>query len=397
MNYPFGTSASRGVVSKLLSAGYEAVFVGGAVRDLLLGKEASDIDIATSATPEEVKEVFPNTVDVGIQHGTVLVLYEGEPIEVTTYRTEGTYSDHRRPDEVTFVRSLEEDLKRRDFTMNAMALSLDGRLIDPFGGKQDIDNRLIRAVGAAEERFKEDALRMFRAIRFSSVLGFAIEDSTCGAIGLLAKEIEHIAAERLKAEWDKLFLGKEPTKAFEYIRETGIGAHLPAYPETFRAASCMQGPFQASLEGWATLMMAGDLEPLQLASAYKMSNAEKTFLRSIHAVLQTREAQFYSNIDYYRWGEQVLLAAEAIYQCLHPDNPFLGPDEIREKIAALPIRSKQELAVTGTDLLAWSKSKGGRWVGEWLDTIERAVILGDCRNDSEEIKGWFLYEFTRQR
>ncbi|QTD42161.1 CCA tRNA nucleotidyltransferase [Sporosarcina sp. Te-1] len=396
MSYSFGTTASRGVVSKLLSAGYEAVFVGGAVRDLLLGKEASDIDIATSATPAEVKEVFVHTVDVGIQHGTVLVLFEGEPIEVTTYRTEGTYSDHRRPDEVKFVRSLEEDLRRRDFTMNAMALTLDGSLIDPYGGKKDIDNGLIRAVGNAEERFREDALRMFRAIRFSSVLGFSIEESTCRAIDLLANEIRHIAAERLKAEWDKLFLGREPLQAFQYIHETGIGLHLPAYPDELMTA-CMHRPFQTPMDGWAAFLIAGNLEPAHLARAYKLSNVEKAFLQSIHSAIQIRERRFYTNIDYYRFGERVLLTAESIFNCLHPGKASIEMDEIRGGIAALPIRSKKELAMTGNDLLMWSGEKGGRWVGVWLDKIEQAVILGDCRNERDEIKEWFLHEFERER
>ena len=131
-------------------AGYEAVFVGGAVRDHLLGKEASDYDIATSATPSEVKNVFTQTIDVGIAHGTVMVLMDDEPIEVTTYRTESTYTDHRRPDQVNFVRYLKEDLERRDFTMNAIALTLNGELIDPFGGKTDLHNQKIRAVGNAD-------------------------------------------------------------------------------------------------------------------------------------------------------------------------------------------------------------------------------------------------------
>ncbi|MBB4823748.1 tRNA nucleotidyltransferase (CCA-adding enzyme) [Sporosarcina luteola] len=396
MSYTFGTTASRGVVSKLLLAGYEAVFVGGAVRDLLLGKEASDIDIATSATPAEVKEVFVHTVDVGIQHGTVLVLFEGEPIEVTTYRTEGTYSDHRRPDEVNFVRTLEEDLRRRDFTMNAMAITLDGSLIDPYGGKKDIANRLIRAVGNAEERFREDALRMFRAIRFSAVLGFAIEQSTCHAIDLLANEIRHIAAERLKAEWDKLFLGREPLQAFQYIQETGIGLHLPAYPAALMTA-CMQGPFLSPLDGWAAFLIAGNLEPAELGRAYKLSNVEKAYLQSVHAAIHMREKGLYTNVDYYRFGERVLLTAESIFNCLHPLEATIEMDEIKGKIAALPIRSKKELAMTGNDLLIWSGEKGGRWVGEWLNKIEQAVILGDCLNEREEIKEWFLDEFERER
>ena len=174
MTAPF-RNCSRAVKSSvsLENAGYEAVFVGGAVRDYLLGKTATDIDIATSAEPEEVKAVFPITVDIGTAHGTVLVLMNGEPIEVTTYRTEGTYTDHRRPDEVRFVKSLQEDLRRRDFTMNALAMTKDGELIDLFGGKADMADRIIRAVGNAADRFNEDALQDvsgLSVLRLSSAL-----------------------------------------------------------------------------------------------------------------------------------------------------------------------------------------------------------------------------------
>ena len=214
MTASFGTEPSREVIRSLENAGYEAVFVGGAVRDYLLGKAATDIDIATSAEPEEVKALFPMTVDIGTAHGTVLVLMNGEPIEVTTYRTEGTYTDHRRPDEVRFVKSLQEDLRRRDFTMNALAMTKEGELIDLFGGKADMADRVIRAVGNAGDRFNEDALRMFRAVRFTAVLGFDIEDQTCKAICDHAEQIRYISVERLKAEMDKLFVSDNPVKAF---------------------------------------------------------------------------------------------------------------------------------------------------------------------------------------
>ena len=219
MTYPFGTESSRKVIRQLEAAGYEAVYVGGAVKDDLLGKEPSDYDIATSATPSEVKRVFSQTIDVGIAHGTVMVLMDDEPIEVTTYRTESTYTDHRRPDQVNFVRYLKDDLERRDFTMNAIALTLDGELIDPFGGRKDLHNQKIRAVGNAAERFHEDALRMIRAIRFSSVLGFEIDESTLQAIADSAHTIKHVSVERIKIEMDKLWRGIDPGKALATIME----------------------------------------------------------------------------------------------------------------------------------------------------------------------------------
>src|SRR3954451_24281467 len=145
-------------------AGFEAYFVGGCVRDYLLGKKIADVDIATSATPQEIKTIFSKTIDVGIEHGTVVVIWDKETYELTTFRSDGEYTDFRRPSEVTFIRSLEEDLKRRDFTMNSMAMDKEGRLIDPFSGRKAIQNKIIETVGAAPDRFHEDALRMMRAI-----------------------------------------------------------------------------------------------------------------------------------------------------------------------------------------------------------------------------------------
>lgn len=170
------------VIEQLEEAGFEAVVVGGAVRDAILNRPAHDVDVATNALPQEVKTVFNRTVDIGIQHGTVLVIVPEGPVEVTTYRTDGEYTDHRRPEEVHFVRSLKEDLQRRDFTMNAIAMRRDGSFVDFYGGQRDIEASVIRAVGEAKVRFAEDALRMLRAVRFSAQLGFSIEAATLQAM-----------------------------------------------------------------------------------------------------------------------------------------------------------------------------------------------------------------------
>src|SRR5699024_1116338 len=164
------------VLNKIIEAYFESYFVGGSVRDHLLNLEVNDVDIATSALPHEIKQIFKRTVDVGIEHGTVLVLYNDESYEITTFRTESTYKDFRRPDSVTFVRSLREDLKRRDFTMNAIAVDIDGHVFDPYEGIKDLKAEIIRAVGNPHERFREDALRMMRAVRFAAQLDFEIEE-----------------------------------------------------------------------------------------------------------------------------------------------------------------------------------------------------------------------------
>ena len=173
---------ARQIVDCLIEHGFEAYIVGGCVRDFVLGKEPKDWDITTSATPYQVKSLFPRTIDTGIEHGTVTVMCGKEGYEVTTYRIDGKYEDHRRPTEVTFTASLTEDLKRRDFTINAMAYNDKEGIIDQFNGIEDLKNGVIRCVGNPGERFDEDALRILRAVRFSAQLGFAIEDNTRKAI-----------------------------------------------------------------------------------------------------------------------------------------------------------------------------------------------------------------------
>ena len=199
------------IISMLEDSGFEAFAVGGCVRDSLLGKEPTDYDITTSALPEETKEVFKNEhiIETGIKHGTVTVLMESEPFEITTFRIDKDYLDNRRPEKVLFTRSLEEDLARRDFTINAMAYSEKTGLIDVFGGASDLEHGIIRTVGDANARFNEDALRIMRALRFSSVLGFEIEEKTAFSVFKNRKLLKNISAERIFSELKKLICGKD--------------------------------------------------------------------------------------------------------------------------------------------------------------------------------------------
>ena len=192
--------------------GYEAYVVGGCVRDSILGRTPDDWDITTSAKPEEIKKLFRRTIDTGIEHGTVTVLFGKDSFEVTTYRIDGAYEDSRHPKEVQFTNRLEEDLRRRDFTINAMAYNDQVRLVDVFGGMQDLNHHLIRCVGDPEERFSEDALRILRAVRFSAQLNFPIESATADAIRKLAPNLQNISAERIQAELVKLLVSPHPER-----------------------------------------------------------------------------------------------------------------------------------------------------------------------------------------
>lgn len=209
------------IIDTLRAAGYEGYAVGGCVRDSILGREPDDWDITTSAKPEQVKELFRRTVDTGIQHGTVTVLLEKEGFEVTTYRIDGEYEDSRHPREVVFTASLEEDLKRRDFTINAMAYNDEEGIIDLFDGMGDMERKVIRAVGVAKERFTEDALRIMRAVRFAAQLGYQIEDETKEAIRELAPNLKHISAERVQVELVKLLVSPHPDE-LRVMYDTGV-------------------------------------------------------------------------------------------------------------------------------------------------------------------------------
>ena len=209
------------IIETLEQAGFQAYAVGGCVRDSLLGRNPSDWDITTSARPEQVKALFSHTIDTGIRHGTVTVMLEHVGYEVTTYRIDGEYEDSRHPKEVIFTPLLTEDLKRRDFTINAMAWNPRAGIIDEFGGMEDLDEGIIRCVGSPEERFSEDALRMMRAVRFSAQLGYEIEPATKAAIRKLAPNLTHVSAERIQVELVKLVESMHP----DYLRvayETGI-------------------------------------------------------------------------------------------------------------------------------------------------------------------------------
>ena len=228
----------RAVLTALQARGHLAYLVDGCVRDMLMGVHPHDWDVCTSALPEQVRAVFPHTLPIGIRHGTVTVVVDGRQVEVTTFRSEGSYSDHRHPDAVSFVGDLTTDLSRRDFTMNAIALPADGLVADPFGGVRDIEQKLIRCVGEPDRRFEEDALRMFRALRFSARLGFRIEEETAAAIRRQAHLAAGLSAERVRDELEKLLLSPRPEKLDELIDAGLLDAYLlrrlPPYTSLYR-------------------------------------------------------------------------------------------------------------------------------------------------------------------
>ena len=250
------------ILQKLNQAGYEAYVVGGCVRDSLLGREPHDWDITTNAEPMQVKAVFKRTIDTGLQHGTVTVMNHGVGYEVTTYRVDGDYSDHRRPESVSFTGNLEEDLKRRDFTINAMAYHPKDGLKDFFDGVKDLEDGVIRAVGDPDERFNEDALRIMRAVRFAAQLGFGIEENTRAAVRAHVGELSLVSAERIETELTKLICSPHPEEIEELYK---LGITSVILPEFDRMMETPQNtPYHYTDVGHHTIAVMQHVQPTKI-------------------------------------------------------------------------------------------------------------------------------------
>lgn len=383
--------AGKDILHVLHQAGYEAYFVGGAVRDKVLGKEATDIDIATSALPLEVKNVFPKTIDVGIAHGTVVILHQNEAIEVTTFRTDGEYEDHRRPKDVLFVRSLEEDLKRRDFTMNAMAMTIDEEIIDLFGGIKDIEYQVIQTVGNPKLRFTEDALRMLRAVRFSSQLGFQLEKKTSEAISIQASDIKHVSIERITKELEKVWVSNNPYRGVQHLVETKLAGNLPGNlqwnPEQWR----LFDSYDYSVYGWAFLsLLQRESSSVSISNLYKLSNQQKQTIKHINQAVEIRLQGPYAIETIYNFDEETLLIAEEFTRILYPDIAHMDVKIIKKMKQSLPIQSMKDLTVTGNDLIDWMKKPGGPWIQQMLKDLVTAILNNEVENHPERIKEWIL-------
>lgn len=386
-NMPAEFVAALPILETIEAAGFEAYFVGGSVRDTLLGKPIHDVDIATSAYPEEVKALFERTVDTGIEHGTVMILDHGQGYETTTFRTESTYTDFRRPDEVTFVRSLAEDLKRRDFTVNAFALTKDGEIIDMFDGLSDMDNYILRAVGEAEERFHEDALRMMRAVRFAAQLDFKIEAATLQAIKDNAPLLANIAIERTNVEFSKLLQGKAARYGLLEMIATNLNQYMPGlevvdidligYAELLADAQP-----QNDVAAWTLLVFELGLTPedaVVFLKKWKQSNdMVKTVKASIRLLNKLRLGDV-SDWDLYEAGNAIdnVLAVAKLSELV------VDVTGLKSRYEDLKIKNKGELAFNGGNLTKELGMKPGPLFGKILATLEQKVVAGDLNNSHD--------------
>ncbi|MCC2744059.1 CCA tRNA nucleotidyltransferase [Leuconostoc lactis] len=374
--------AAQPVLQRLEAAGFEAYFVGGAVRDMLLQKPIHDVDIASAAFPEEVKKQFDKTVDTGIQHGTVMVLDHGLGYEITTFRTESTYTDFRRPDTVTFVRSLSEDLQRRDFTINALAMTYDGEIVDLFDGLADLSAGVIRAVGEAEVRFTEDALRMMRALRFSAQLGFQIAPDTRAALQRLAPNLAKIAVERIRVEFEKLLMGQQAAASLAMAIEDGVVTYLPGQLDQWQFDAIMtdleaQQPATIPVV-WAHLLTRSTLNESEMTTFMRTWKTSRDLIKMATAVVPVARHiarrdlwTLYQIYDY----RDVLMH---VLRLIRTDDAVIA--DVDAMFAALPIHHTRELRVAGGQLIAEQIVQPGPQMGRILKQIERAVVTGQVVN-----------------
>ena len=385
------------VMQQLVDAGYEAYFVGGSVRDMLLHKPISDVDIATSATPQEVKEIFSHTVDVGIEHGTVMVIHHKEGYEVTTFRTEEGYEDFRHPDKVTFVRSLEEDLKRRDFTINALAIGIDDQLMDFFDGIGDLERQCIRCVGDAKERFNEDALRMFRAVRFVGQLGFQIEEKTKNAISLLKMNLSKVAVERMKVEFEKMIQSSFRKEALQLFVETGLYQACPLFDGKDEILlKLAEFPLQemSILQAWILFideLNLSDKEVTHLLKLWKSSNEQIRDVLVGYKTYRARKEEEWNFFFAYACPYEVACEVEALLIAQDKSTSMKG---LEATYHSLPIRSMNDIHLNGHDIIRiLNLDKKGPIIGQVLKTVEKMILEQSISNDAEVLETYVLSHF----
>lgn len=370
------------ILRHLTENGHPAFLVGGCVRDALMGRHVHDWDVATSAAPVDVAVLFARTILTGEKFGTVTVVTEGDAVEVTTFRVEGEYRDSRRPESVIFVANLDEDLSRRDFTMNAMAISVAKRLVDPFGGIRDIKNRVIRCVGAPKARFAEDALRMFRAFRFRAQLGFTIEKKTLDAINANAQGAKLISAERVRVELEKTLMSQRPEIAGEMIKAGLLAryAEAPGYaPKGLERIE--QLPVEPIIRWCAFCAVLQEQGFIASAMEFLHSmrldgKTAKTCVRalSIASIPEDRKGIKRLFIEH---GIEATRCAAAAHDIMSKQSEAEEPSpcftRINEVIASGECFSLNRLAISGSDLIGMGYQPGQE-LGDMLNKLLNHVI-----------------------
>ncbi|MBO1197863.1 CCA tRNA nucleotidyltransferase [Staphylococcus simiae] len=385
---------AKPILTEITNQGYEAFFVGGSVRDHIMGRNIHDIDITTSATPDEIENIFSHTIPIGKEHGTINVVVDHNNYEITTFRAEEDYIDHRRPSNVTFVRDLYKDLQRRDFTMNAIAMDQHYQLYDYFNGQEDIKQRLIRTVGNANERFEEDALRMIRCLRFQSQLTFGIAPTTYKAMSQQMPDISYLSIERIITELTKLITGANVAVSFQNMIELRAFDYIPFFKNFKMDNIRITEPI--SLELFIAIVLAQQPQSDSLKQL-KLSNLQiKTIQQYVKLIemlpqISTKDQLKLVVYDYDVQLIKVVINSRDILTAneLATAQPLIvNQQSVAEIERLLPIQQRQEMAVNGGTLMSHLTKSSGPWIKEVLRQIECAIITNKVENNEREILKW---------
>lgn len=383
-HWPQQLRAAVPVLERINQAGFEVYFVGGCVRDMLLQRPLHDVDLATSAYPQEIKQIFPQTIDTGIEHGTVTVIYQKKAYEITTFRTESGYQDYRRPDKVEFVRSLKEDLKRRDFTINALAMNAQGEIIDLFAGMADLQQQQIRAVGVAADRFHEDALRMLRAVRFQAQLNFTIEKQTLAGIKTNAALLSHIATERIREEFIKLMEGSNRQAGLISLYQTQLYCFCPGlatydFPKILQFAA---GQITDEATVWSFLAYLGKLKRAQVRPFLRQWKVANNNIKLVQAAIELLDNYQGSNWQLYIAGQAATAIAAQVLRLTCQQELA---EQLIEQYQDLPLKSSHQLAINGQQIMQVLNLSPGPQIGQYLKQIQQAIVAGQLVNDYQTI------------
>ena len=357
------------------------------MRDVLLNRHIHDVDIATSAYPAETKQIFEHTIDIGIEHGTVLVLENGGEYEVTTFRTEDVYVDYRRPSHVNFVRQLSEDLLRRDFTINAFALADDGNVIDLHGGLVDLEAQVLRAVGNPSERFNEDALRIMRGLRFAAVLNFDLESKTFASMKEHANLLSKISIERIFIELDKLLTADFWQKGFRELLAIEAYPYLPGFTDKTALAHLLALPagfkFTNSVQSWGYLAyQLGYRDGKFLLKKWKVSRDFSTAVSKFLSAYDKRLKGDFSSEDLYNLGKSSLTLVEEMFAAQNLETNF---EQISALDVQLQIRTRKDIAVSAGQIMTEFGIQPGPQIGQLFHQIELEIVKGQLQNTPQEI------------
>jgi tRNA nucleotidyltransferase (CCA-adding enzyme) len=377
------------VLEQIEKNGFKAYFVGGCVRDYCLDRPIKDVDIASSAKPKDIQRIFKKTIPVGIEHGTVIVRHNHVSYEVTTFRKEDKYEDYRRPSKVWFVDDLEEDLSRRDFTFNAMAMDRLYHLIDPFDGRKDLLENQIRTVGNPDLRFSEDPLRLMRACRFMSVYRMEIEEVTKAAIIKNVSLLKKISTERITIEFIKLLDGEHAGAALEFMSKSGIFSFLP-YPLHVKNKKKLMdfkwNALQKETERWAAVILLMEVsDERDFLKRWKLPNA---VTKEVLEILAASRTESWNKIDLYRAGIQTAKSG-LLLRSLMCNKPCVEPvQKINDLHSEIPIRSRSDIPLNGENILQIKGKAPGLWVGKLFQEMEQLIVEGRLTLSETELIDW---------